>query len=98
MRDGGRDHGHRPGMLLRLWRFYHTCYIQDLGWASASGRRKVPSNRIGFRGRAKLIPSVGIICMVKLSAASADMLVQRFQGFASEVLMDPVHEFVSGQR
>src|SRR5215212_7398086 len=63
MRDGGRDHGHRPGMLLRLWRSYHTCYIQGLGWASASGRRKVPSDRIGFRGRAKLIPSVGIICM-----------------------------------
>ena len=28
------------------------------------------------------------------SAASADMLVERFQGFTSEVLMNPVHELV----
>jgi hypothetical protein len=26
------------------------------------------------------------------------MLVERFQGFTSEVLMHPVHELVSGQR
>src|SRR3954452_21514679 len=32
------------------------------------------------------------------SAASADMLVERFQGFASEVLMHPVHELVGRQR
>ena len=31
------------------------------------------------------------------SAASADMLVDRFQGFTSEVLMHPVHELVSRQ-
>src|SRR4051794_19856645 len=32
------------------------------------------------------------------SAASKDMLVQRFQALASEVLMHPVHELVGRQR
>src|SRR5215217_1148996 len=32
------------------------------------------------------------------SAASKDMLVEQFQGFASEVLMDPVHKLVGRQR
>src|SRR5215204_5904387 len=31
---------------------------------------------------------------ISTSAASADMLVERFQGFASEVLMHPVHELM----
>src|SRR3954469_19866519 len=33
-----------------------------------------------------------------LSAVSKDMLAERFQAFASEVLMDPVHELVGRQR
>ena len=54
-------------------------------------------NRKGGFGRPELsvqeVPHV-----LRPSAASADMLVQRFQAFASEVLMDPVHELVGRQR
>src|SRR3954464_4730908 len=49
-------------------------------------------------GRGRRCAGFRVVFAVGTSAASADMLVERFQGFTSEVLMHPVHELMGRQR
>src|SRR4051812_8490393 len=73
--------------------------IRTSGLMSGDGKRSVaawpkpprPSSTLRW-------PSLVLTVNVISSAVSKDMLVQRFQGFASEVLVHPVHELIGRQR
>src|SRR5215213_891679 len=67
--------------------------LKPSGMETAS-EPKPPSPPKGRRG--PVTPRVAV--EDQLIAASKDMLVQRFQALASEVLMHPVHELVGRQR
>src|SRR3954452_828896 len=89
---------HRNVPLVKQFR---PCRPQG-GWSVTFSRpspeRPTPHNCIGLahcssRLEASRSKQVRVDSWLP-SAASADMLVERFQGFTSEVLMHPVHELV----